>query len=383
MTGDLLRGLPSLGKEKTMRKILVLSLMALVPLTMMAKDDFFYIFLCIGQSNMVGQGKISPSDYIDDPNFLSLSAVDGPDRKMGEWRKAQPPLCRSNTGMSLVDFFGRTMRKNFNDKVRIGVIHVAVDGCAIDLFDKDGYKAYTDTIKPDWLKNEIAAYGGNPYGRLIEMARKAQEDGVIRGILLHQGETDAYNDLWLQKVKKIYGDIISDLNLDPKKVPLVAGEAVGADQFGVCAHANPTINRLPSVLPNSYVASSKGCEAGPDHLHFTTAGYRTLGTRYAIKMLQAMGFEITDGFTEQAQHIEKASIDVEASLVSNDVLHAVANSPLDKVEYVSFSGNVLKTIQLNGEREVNLDANLFPKEQHLVIVFYGKNGASTSVDLTR
>ena len=62
MTGDLLRGLPSLGKEKTMRKILVLTLMALVPLTMMAKDDFFYIFLCLGQSNMVGQGKISPSD---------------------------------------------------------------------------------------------------------------------------------------------------------------------------------------------------------------------------------------------------------------------------------------------------------------------------------
>lgn len=366
-----------------MRKKLVLFLMALMPLTMMAKDDFFYIFLCIGQSNMVGQGKISPSDYIDDPNFLSLSAVDGPDRKIGEWRMAQPPLCRSNTGMSLVDFFGRTMRKNFNDKVRIGVIHVAVDGCAIDLFDKDGYKAYTDTIKPEWLKNEIAAYGGNPYGRLIEMARKAQQDGVIRGILLHQGETDAYNDRWLQKVKKIYGDIISDLNLDPKKVPLVVGETVGADQNGVCAHANPTINRLPSVLPNAYVASSAGCEAGPDHVHFTTAGYRTLGTRYAIKMLQAMGFEITDGFTEQAQHIEKPSIDVEASLVGNDVLHAVANGPLDKVEYVSFSGNVLKTIPLNGEQEVNLDANLFPEEQHLVIVFYGKNGASSSVDLTR
>ena len=366
-----------------MRKILVLFLMALMPLTMMAKDDFFYIFLCIGQSNMVGQGKISPSDYIDDPNFLSLSAVDGPDRKIGEWRMAQPPLCRSNTGMSLVDFFGRTMRKNFNDKVRIGVIHVAVDGCAIDLFDKDGYKAYTDTIKPDWLKNEIAAYGGNPYGRLIEMARKAQQDGVIRGILLHQGETDAYNDRWLQKVKKIYGDIISDLNLDPKKVPLVVGETVGTDQNGVCAHANPTINRLPSVLPNAYVASSVGCEAGPDHVHFTTAGYRTLGTRYAIKMLQAMGFEITDGFTEQAQHLEKPSIDVEASLVGNDVLHAVANGPLDKVEYVSFSGNVLKTIPLNGEQEVNLDANLFPEEQHLVIVFYGKNGASSSVDLTR
>ena len=364
--------------------------MAVLPMTMMAQDPFFYIFLCFGQSNMVGQGKISPADYIDDPNFLSLSAVDGPDRKMGEWRKANPPLCRSNTGMSLVDFFGRVMRQNFNDKVRIGVIHVAVDGCAIDLFDKDAYKAYTDTILPDWMRNEIAAYDGNPYGRLIEMARKAQKEGVIRGILLHQGETDAYNDRWLQKVKKIYNDIITDLNLDPKKVPLVAGEAVGADQNGVCAHANPTINRLPSVLPNSYVASSKGCEAGPDNLHFTTRGYRALGTRYAIKMLQALGFEISDGYGEeygtktiQLQQQQQPIVNVQASLVGNDVLHAVADAPLSKIEYVSFSGNVLKTLTMNGEREVNLDANLFPEEKHLVVVFYAQNGASTSVDITR
>ena len=368
-----------------MKKYLITLMMAALPLMMMAQDPFFYIFLCIGQSNMVGQGKISPADYIDDNNFLSLSAVDGPDRKMGEWRMANPPLCRSNTGMSLVDFFGRIMRRNFNDKVRIGVIHVAVDGCAIDLFDKDGYKAYTDTIQPDWLKAEIAAYGGNPYGRLIEMARRAQKDGVIRGILLHQGETDAYNDRWLEKVKKIYGDIISDLNLDPKKVPLVAGEAVGADQNGICAHANPTINRLPSVLPNSYVASSKGCEAGPDHLHFTTRGYRTLGTRYAIKMLQAMGFPITDGYSELSESSlqQQPVLNVEASLVNNDVLHAVADAPLSKVEYVSFSGNVLKTIVKNGETVVDLDANLFPEERHLVIVFYGQNGATTSVDITR
>ena len=367
-----------------MRKLLIVLLTAAMPLTIMAKDDFFYIFLCIGQSNMVGQGKISPSDYIDDPNFLSLSAVDGPDRKIGEWRKAQPPLCRSNTGMSLVDFFGRTMRKNYNDKVRIGVIHVAVDGCAIDLFDKDGYKAYTDTIKPEWLKNEIAAYGGNPYGRLIELARKAQNDGVIRGILLHQGETDAYNDRWLEKVRKIYNDIIADLNLDPKKVPLIVGETVGADQQGVCAHANPTINRLPSVLPNSYVASSRGCEAGPDHVHFTTAGYRTLGTRYAIKMLQAMGFEITDGFTEQApEGIKGPAIDVKTSLTDNDILHAEADSPMARVEYVSFSGNVLKTVNLDGGKVADIDVSLFPEEQHLVIVFYGKNGASSSVYITR
>ena len=42
-----------------------------------AQDDYFYIFLCIGQSNMVGQGQITDADKIEDKGFLSLSAIDG------------------------------------------------------------------------------------------------------------------------------------------------------------------------------------------------------------------------------------------------------------------------------------------------------------------
>lgn len=34
------------------------------------------------------------------------------------------------------------------------------------------------------------AYGGWPYGKLVEMARLAQQEGVIKGILLHQGESN-------------------------------------------------------------------------------------------------------------------------------------------------------------------------------------------------
>ena len=99
---------------------------SLLPEGMMAQDDFFYIFLCFGQSNMVGQGEITEADKVVDESFLSLSAVDGPDgRRVGQWRTAVPPLCRANTGLSLVDFFGRTLRKNFPDKVRIGVVYVA------------------------------------------------------------------------------------------------------------------------------------------------------------------------------------------------------------------------------------------------------------------
>ena len=354
-------------------------------LQLQAQDQNFWVFLCFGQSNMAGQAPIEHQDLTVSDRYLSMATTDGADRKLGTWRKAVPPLCRADAHLGPVDWFGRTLLDVVPENVRIGIVSVAVEGCPITFFDKDKNAPLIAKEERDWMNGILNQYGRDPYERLLSMAKVAARDGVIKGILLHQGETDAYNDRWLEKVKKIYGDIISDLNLDPKKVPLVAGEAVGADQNGICAHANPTINRLPSVLPNSYVASSKGCEAGPDHLHFTTRGYRTLGTRYAIKMLQAMGFPITDGYSEQSESSlqQQPVLNVEASLVNNDVLHAVADAPLSKVEYVSFSGNVLKTIVKNGETVVDLDANLFPEERHLVIVFYGQNGATTSVDITR
>ena len=75
------------------------------------------------------------------------------------------------------------------------------------------------------------------------------------------------------------------MNLDAAKVPLVAGELMDAEQKGACASMNPIIDDLPKTIPNSGVASSKGCIGRPDHLHFTPAGYRLLGTRYAEAML--------------------------------------------------------------------------------------------------
>lgn len=372
-----------------MKKLFYIMLMAFLPMAASAQDPFFYIYLCIGQSNMVGQGTISPEDCNIEEGVLSMSAVDGPDgRRVGEWRKAVPPLCRANTGLSPVDYFLWMLRKNHPLNVKLGVVHVAVDGCAIDLFDKDACKEYIDNVKEDWMRNEIAAYGNNPYQRLVDMARKAQKEGVIRGILLHQGETDAYNDQWLQKVKKIYDNLMADLNLDPAKVPLIAGEVVGDDQKGVCAHANPTINRLPEVIPNAYVVSSEGCEAGPDHVHFSAEGYRTLGKRYGIKMLQTMGFkELGDGreltLTPTVTPTMETPIDVDASIDSNGVMHAKATKPIAKIEYVSFSGKVLKTLNMSGETSADLDTKLFPEENRLVIVFHDKSGASVSMEITR
>lgn len=262
-----------------------------------SQDPNFHVYLSFGQSNMEGFAKIEPQDKIGvNERFQVLSAVDCPEmgREKGKWYTAVPPLCRCSTGLTPMDYFGRTMISNLPQNIKVGVVNVAVGGCKIELFDKNNFESYVAN-SPDWLKNIVKQYDGNPYGRLVEMAKIAQKKGVIKGILLHQGESNTGDTLWPQKVKIVYDNLIRDLNLDPKKVPLLSGETVNEDQNGKCGSMNKIIAKLPQVLPNSYIISSKGCKADADFLHFSPEGYRELGKRYADKMLFLSGYMLFDG----------------------------------------------------------------------------------------
>jgi hypothetical protein len=259
-------------------------------------DPNFYIFLCFGQSNMEGFPGIEEQDKkAVDKRFQVLAAVDVLElnRTKGKWYEAVPPLCRANSGLCPADYFGRTMIANLPEKIKAGVVNISVAGCRIELFEKDNYQTYASTA-PSWMSNIIKMYNGNPYQYLVDMAKLAQKDGVIKGILLHQGESNTNDKEWPSKVKGIYDNLIKDLNLNAKEIPLLAGELVNADQGGACASMNSIIAKLPETIPNSYVISSKGCTCHPDHLHFNPAGYRELGRRYAEKMLSMLGYKIPE-----------------------------------------------------------------------------------------
>jgi hypothetical protein len=182
-----------------------------------------------------------------------------------------------------------TLPKN----VKVGVINVSVAGCKIELFDKDNFTEYASKA-PSWMANIIKDYGGNPYAHLLEMAKLAQKTGVIKGILLHQGESNTNDSLWPQKVKVIYNNLLRDLSLDAKSVPLLAGELVNEDQGGTCASMNKIIGTLPQVIPTAHVISSAGCTDSRDNLHFNAEGYRKLGRRYAVTMLSLLGYKISE-----------------------------------------------------------------------------------------
>ena len=112
---------------------------------------------------------------------------------------------------------------------------------------------------------------------------------MIKGILLHQGESNFEDQDWPKKVKTVYDNLMKDLNLKSESVPLLAGEVVNADQGGTKANANIIMKKLPETLPNSYVISSAGVPCNPDHLHFTGEGHKALGRRYAETMLRLLG----------------------------------------------------------------------------------------------
>lgn len=262
-----------------------------------AQDTNLWIFVCFGQSNMEGFPGIQPQDTTNvNDRFQVLAAVNFP--KMGRtrdnWYTAVPPLCRPHNGIGPADYFGRTLVAHLPRNIRVGVVVVAVAGCKIEMFEEARYRSYASNA-PVWMKGIIKEYNGNPYEYLVAMARQAQKDGVIKGILLHQGESNTGDRQWPNKVKGVYDNLLTDLNLKAADVPLLAGEVVNADQKGQCATMNKIIDELPKTIPTAYVISSAGCTAiPPDHLHFTPAGYRELGTRYGDKMLSLLGYQSTE-----------------------------------------------------------------------------------------
>jgi hypothetical protein len=273
------------------RSLIVLIGLFLLHANTFSQDKKFYIFLCFGQSNMEGNAKLEAQDSIVDNRFQAMEAVTCSNlgREKGKWYAAVPPLCRCRTGLTPADYFGRTLIENLPKDIRVGVINVAVGGCKIELFDKDHYQSYVSTA-PSWMIGMIKEYDGNPYACLVEMARLAQKDGVIKGILLHQGESNTGDSIWPQKVKLVYDNLLHDLNLKPNSIPLLAGEVVNEDQGGACASMNKIIATLNQTIPNAYVISSSGCPQRGDKLHFTAVGYRELGQRYGLKMLSLLGY---------------------------------------------------------------------------------------------
>jgi len=267
----------------------------LVPtLSQAAPDPNFHIYIAYGQSNMEGNAtNFTDVDKKEHPRVKMFATTECSNLgrpTVGEVYPAIPPMFKCNQGLSVADWFGRHMADSLPD-ITIGIIPVAVGGTSIRLFDPDDYKAYLSTAE-SWLQNSAKAYGndGNAMKRIIDVAKKAQEKGVIKGIIFHQGETDGGmgQGVWEGKVKKTYEYMLTQLGLNAEETPFVAGEMVDG---GSCAGFSSRVRGLSNYIANFGVASSAGYGSKGDGLHFTVEGYRGMGERYAQQMLKLINVE--------------------------------------------------------------------------------------------
>jgi hypothetical protein len=232
-------------------------------------------------------------DRVENPRVKVLAYDNCADtgRVYNEWYTASPPLhsCRQAVGPG--DYFGKTLADALPQEVTIGIVGNAISGVDIDFFRK----GVTSTrrgqfrIPPDNQKSSA-------YDMIIERARLAQQVGVIKGILFHQGESDAgqpNRDQWLGKVQEIVEDLRADLSLG-NDVPFLAGELLYANQNGGAGDAmNPLVSMIPGRIPGSFVVSANGLSEDPNdaqfNLHFGIVAQRELGRRYGQVMLDALG----------------------------------------------------------------------------------------------
>ena len=269
-----------------------------------APNPNFHIYIAYGQSNMAGNGDIVPAEdqekYSEKFLMLASHSANAKERsgtttqsiKMGEWYPAIPPMFHAFEKLSPADYFGRAMVDSLPG-VTVGIIPVAIGAVSIRAFDKDQYQDYfandgKDIVNWGWTKD----YDNNPPGRILELAKKAKEVGVIKGFIFHQGESDGTDANWRKTVYKTYKDIIDALELDENEVPFVAGELMndptGNSGKGSCCYSkNGGIAELKNNFKKFGLASSKDLQGnGKDPYHFNRESVIELGRRYCSEMLK-------------------------------------------------------------------------------------------------
>lgn len=269
-------------------------------------DPNFHIYILFGQSNMAGpcnndnasvRARDPEPDDCDTSSRVRVLAWGDCNRAskpcslltnrrtFDTWYTAFPPYHNCHEGIGPADYFGKTLLDSIREDITIGFVPCALSGQNIDVFVKGGNAQIDGHTQPS---NGDIKISSGAYEWMLKRAKIAQQSGVIKGILLHQGESNSGDgDAWVTKVKGIVADLKKDLNLGD--IPFIAGELIqdpAADQNA--KRLNPFVNKLPDQIPNCAVASSKDFQVRYDdtyRLHFSCDGIREFGRRFAKAFL--------------------------------------------------------------------------------------------------
>jgi len=229
----------------------------------------FHLYLLVGQSNMAGRGKVEARDKKPHPRVLMLT-------KENRWTSAVAPLHfdKPFAGTGIGRTFGIRIADT-DPEVTVGLIPCAAGGSPISTWEPGGYHGQTKS---------------HPWDDAVKRAKLAMRDGVIKGILWHQGESDSQKglaEIYEKKLHELVNRFREELNAP--EVPFLAGqmgqfaERPWSDAKKLVDSAHRT---LPKKVKRTAFVSSDDLGHKGDKIHFSAAAFRKLGERYAKAYLE-------------------------------------------------------------------------------------------------
>jgi len=256
-----------------LRRFLMLALFAATAVAqgaVLPAKDKFHLFLLIGQSNMAGRGVVTPADQTPPARVLMLNQA-------GEWVPAVDPMHFDKptvVGVGLGRTFGIEVAAA-TPGVVIGLIPCAVGGSPIEAWVSGAYYEPTQS---------------HPWDDAMWRAQVALQAGTLKGILWHQGESDANAQKAPAYEAKLH-DLIARLRaeLQAPAVPFIAGQ-LGKFPDAPWDEYRAAIDRvhreLPGRVKGTAFVSAEGLNHNGDKVHFDADSYRVFGKRYAEAYLK-------------------------------------------------------------------------------------------------
>jgi hypothetical protein len=226
-----------------------------------------WIFIMAGQSNMAGRGLVEPDDTIPQARMLTIN-------QDGKLVIAKEPLHFYEPSLAGLDCgysFGKTLIKHIPDSISVLLIPTAVGGSSIS----------------QWL-GDSTHRDVKLMTNFLQKVQIAKQYGTIKGILWHQGESDANEKgipLYIARLSALFERFRSAIG--NKQLPVLLGEL---GSFSTHKESwkllNEAINKYSISDSNSTVVSTSDLADKGDNVHFNSAGQRAMGRRFAKAYLK-------------------------------------------------------------------------------------------------
>ena len=236
----------------------------------MPNPDSLWIFVMAGQSNMAGRGFIEPQDTIPNRRIITIGSS-------GEWIYAKEPMHYYEPDLAGLDCglaFANKLLKSLPNNISIGVIPCAVGGSSIE----------------QWLQDETYR-GVHLLTNFKNKTNLSKDYGEIKGILWHQGESNANPHLIpeyrssLDSLIRVFRNIVGNDSL-----PVLIGElgsyAEPIDKQNLWDSINHIIHEVAINNSNVAIINTKDLKNKGDKVHFDSESQRKLGERFAVKYLE-------------------------------------------------------------------------------------------------